>query len=299
VHQFSVGCSNDWLAISTMAASTTLEQLVHHGHSSNAFRGWVPRDCRTGVVLPFAEGFCCEVLFGTWLYRAGLRRRRVDLRFTLTKYMSKLLSWRSYMNHSDSNSSTGPLVLDPRAPDTNFDEEVLATAEGWLTAQNQASSEIVCKTLPALAHFGATHVMEPYYASRNERKELPHTVTCTDSRPWPECNKSQGEVKTMFQRPAADCAIQRVPACTSSVNLLRPLPACARRTLVDTVTDVTGYGAPFPWWRWCDGSCEPMPNVSLIFDEEAGLEQAILFPHAGHARKASDEPVGGVTFQSG
>ena len=289
MHAISLQCTNDWLAISTMPTSTTLEQIVHHGHSSNAFRSYSARDCQTGVMHAFTEGFCCEALLSAWLYRAGLRRHRTNLHVVLTKYVPKLLS-------ADPQNVVQPMIPDPRAPNSSYNEDVLRIAMRWLLAEVNSGNEIICDRLPELVHFGATGVMKPYHVNRQDRSGAALRAP-GDPRPWPSCNKTQINIKTIIEQPASACKMQQIPSCTNSVNLLRPLPTCVRSTLNDTVTDVTGFGVAFPWWYSCEGPCWPLPNVSFKFDG-VSLEQAIVFPHLGRARKGSDEPEGGVVFET-
>lgn len=264
-----------------MEASTTLEQLVHHGHSSNAFRGWLVRDCKTGDPLPFSDGFCCEKLLGAWLYRAGLRRRRSNLGLTLMKYLPKLVA--------SSSVSELKTLTSARLLSREFEPELRFAAHSLLDAENQAN-EAYCNRVPELAHVASTHVMVPYHATRKMLESLLRTRG--DKRPWPECNKTSALSKTDFGIAQPACEKQRVPPCLSTVDLLQPLPACVRRLLYDVVTNVSGYGSPFPWWQSCGKlSCTNMPNVSFKFDGD-GLEPAILLPHMGHAQKASNELVG-------
>lgn len=77
LHDFTYACSNDWLTVSTFAASATLEQTIHHLHSARAFA-----PCEKLVGTPST---CCEILFSAWLWRTGLRRQLVDLHVDMSR----------------------------------------------------------------------------------------------------------------------------------------------------------------------------------------------------------------------
>ena len=61
MHAFTLGCINDWIAVSSVNASTTFAQLVHHMDSAEAFM-----PCRAGVGSPVNKG--SEIMLGAYLW---------------------------------------------------------------------------------------------------------------------------------------------------------------------------------------------------------------------------------------
>ena len=76
-HDFTNSCHNDWIAIGTLNTSTTVAQLIHHLHSARAFA-----PCPALVNSLRMAG---ERLMASYLWRAGLRRRRMDLHVDMTR----------------------------------------------------------------------------------------------------------------------------------------------------------------------------------------------------------------------
>ena len=75
MHDFTVSCINDWVAISSMRAATTMGQTIHHLHAAQGFV-----DCP-------GEKSCCETMFGTYLWRIGLPRKVADLHVEMLRQL--------------------------------------------------------------------------------------------------------------------------------------------------------------------------------------------------------------------
>ena len=80
--------------------------------------------------------------------------------------------------------------------------------------------------------------------------------------------------------------------CRLQVNLSQPLEPCVPSSEGDVV-HASGFGEGFPWWLWCDGPCEPLPNVSFNLGASRShqtrteLEPAIIYPYSGKLAQAA------------
>ena len=78
MNDFTSGCINDWVAVSTLRTSTTIEQLIHHMHSADTF---MPCHARPpSMVLKSGE-----IMLGSFLWRAGVERRLHPLHIELAR----------------------------------------------------------------------------------------------------------------------------------------------------------------------------------------------------------------------
>ena len=270
-------CVNDWLAVSTVGASTTLEQLIHHAYSTLAFSSENRSACsgfQHRSSWPWAVS-CCEPLLAAYLWRAGLGRKTADLQVTSVRPLDKL----------------APVLAGPRNGQGHSDAELVFKPPIEAHApEGQGRIHGLCAA-PGYEHFG--QVPSLYPDSRKVWQWERVSVKCNEASQ----DRSGGatscvrNLTTAWARKVADgvgtrplrpaCAGARLPACGSMADLRQPLPPCVRFNQTAVVSTVAGYGAAFPYR--CGGPCGPLPNVSFDFD--GVLEAALVFPHDS-SRKA-------------
>ena len=269
-------CVNDWAAVSTFAASTTLEQLIHHAYSSLAFL----HQNRTACV-PFRHrsswpwlSTCCEAVLSTYLWRVGLERQTANLHMWPVKQAPPHL---------------GPYLRYLR----NGSRSATAIADREDSADGHSQSRGLC-AISEHRRFGQTPMRHPLV--NQEVWEWVRGPNCSEAQPNRTAGRPAELVSTCWQRKYdtgmatkklhITCAQAALPVCQRHVDLRVPLKPCVRESPAHVVTNVSGYGEAFPWWRWCDGACSPMPNVSFDFAGNGTLEAAVVFPHRGKAVSA-------------
>ena len=268
-------CVNDWMAVSTFAASTTLEQLVHHAWSTHGFRKENRMACRREVRKGFHDGSCCELVMATFLWRVGMPRQVANLHVGLSKYLPA----RERFSSAASFYEKGAAIMRERVYQRKTND----------------LSEALCAH-PAFRHFGQISVKNPLPLKSGiwvdvglleQRKHIGNAVhgTNASAAATPKYHAAQGigTKPVVFTCPSAS-----IPRCdpNRTYQLKQPLTACFPNDYKYNLTRrTTGYGAPFPWWLLCSKpSCEPLPNVTFRFAAGRGMEAAVVFAHKGAAR---------------
>ena len=263
-------CTNDWVAVSTVAASTTLNQLIHHAATALAFTHQNKTACR-GYDRPSRWPWsvvCCESLLAAYLWRVGLARQVTDMHV-----------WK-YGDH--------PRELMMPNGSLSKHAHQSGTKDGRPRVRGLWA-------IPEYARFGAIPAKVKLYVKLYEdvptkcEMNAPAIPYANISAERPAGNASAGVCWTRKQEKNEGtkswmntCGAAVLPGCGLQVNLLQPLRPCIRKSnhLDDFVRTAIGYGQPFPWWKWCNGPCKPLPNAKFDFRGK-GMEAAIMFPFNG------------------
>ena len=300
-------CANDFMAVATYAAATTLTQLIHHSHSSVTFTSMDMGKC-PGTKLPwrYTSG---ETMLVAWLWRAGLARQSYQLHIQLSRvvsqwYVDKLRhsppASMSELASSEADPVSGQYKWERHKQELDLDKDGLTYVHG------------LCG-LPQFARFGQMLMAIPFVVNSSQhwrwwmiskacvveyQKTLngqARTIAVNDTIITGGLPSSQlyGHSSCWYRAPAeglsqrsagpgAVPACGRLPLCGARADLMRPLPPCVRRSVDHFVAESYGYGAAYPYWTACNGPCQPLPNVSFDFGD--GIEPAILYPYVGLAK---------------
>lgn len=270
----SESCINDWLAVATFAASTTLHQLIQHAYSSLAFVN-ANRSACPGIdrqAWPWSVT-CCERLLGTYLWRIGLARQAANLHVWLARKAPASIIEKARAGYVGQQSS-------PEIDETSDGEPRISG---------------LC-LLGEYAQFGQVKARSPLPGSWPGSFEQVRTRCPANTTAHTAMASANNETVCWHKRPlpglgtkswVSPCPSANIPVCKHTVNLLAPLKPCIRDSnrRKDVVTQVSGYGEAFPWWDWCDGPCEPLPNVTFGFTGNE-MEAAVVFPYQGLAKRA-------------
>ena len=313
-HDFTLGCANDWLHVSTYDTATTVAQAVHHLHSS---RGFAP--CDSLVNSPTT---CCEALWSTWLHRIGVARRSVDLHIEMARILSV---------SCQACAAAGSVPLAPKGE--------AATAAAAAAVADSAAGAAVAATADAAAAAAGVSALASAAAERARRRPNRSGLAARNTRYGPRfqayCSSPEFEwfgdgpilaaVGAGAERvggsavartaaaaatvlafaqfsPSAALGTNRTllgcwayPACTRLVDLTKPLAPCVRRLHLgghhERVTVTRGYGEEFPFMAPATPTA-----LSLSQGHSARLvpSLALLLPHAVQFYPRAGKHKGGV-----
>ena len=225
MNEFTFACTNDWIAVSSLRASTTLEQLVHHAYSANAF-------------MPCAGARLngLEVPLASYLWRVGLARRLHPLRVELARKMD----WKK-----SSNISHYEWPKNEKYESSNERRDRVFWAGAWGAycydeAYSQYGDGFVLEDHDGTKKRGYNYTT--YFPGISSPLHLVHT---NETAKWLNCRDREA----IF------------PPCKDTVDLMRPLTSCTRVRLGQR-SNATGKGQPYP--AVCTGPCAPLPNASYI-----------------------------------
>jgi len=303
-------CVNDWIAVSTYAASTTLEQFIHHASSAYMFqpinfdacepsaytRAHVKNAAGIPIAWPWAS-VAGENPLATYLYRAGLARQTYPLHIfhavRVPPHVHDILRSGGTLNETWypwQHSATMVHLWQDGIP---YVHGLCGVPEFARFPQTPMAHSLTQASIKVTEYVLNPDCVQRRVAEKNAVRAA-EKATPTSWSPTAGCwgqatpgGVSSKEVATIgppFFKKNAPCRAGRLPFCKTHADLTVPLKPCIRRSSSDFVTNVSGYGVGFSWWHHCGGSrCGHVPNVT--FDFGAGvMEQAVVYPHRGPAR---------------
>ena len=244
MNAFTLGCINDWIAVSSLRASTTIEQLVHHVYSANAFM-----PC-AGARL---DGL--EVVLASYLWRVGLPRRLHPLHVELER--------KAPLHRNDSHHLGGS---EDNKNDSHYDELYESFRERRDRVWWNGAWGAYCHD-EAYSQYGDGFVLEDHDGTK---RAYSNTITLPGTnrsynykQDVPGVSSPFYPVHTNQTSKYLKCtAGDRIfPPCNDAVDLMRPLSSCTRARLGQRL-NATGKGQPYP--AVCNGPCAPLPNASYI-----------------------------------
>ena len=248
MNDFTMLCANDWVSVATRRDATTIEQMVHHIYSANAFM-----PCLGGV------NKAGEFTMGSWLWRIGLARHIYALHVDLVRTVS-------YAFKVETNRTLRSEASQIRYLQTQrlFDGRRNAAA-------NRPSWQRYCRDASFEEYADGYMLEDDSRSSWPRNKSLPNPGLYN---PVPLVHENASVPSVYIPRNHGGF----FPVCEDVVDdLMQPLPSCIRLRSSQRIQVSRGQGRSFAvaCGEAGEATCQPVPGVSFV--SNGSLVPAIIF----------------------